>query len=443
MRAEPIIPSAFLNRIREQGVEPGLFEEILHSDSPVSVRLNRAKLPIDHPWLEMEYVPWDGQGRYLLERPAFSKDPFYHGGVYYPMEASSMLLAHVIGRFHLAPDARILDLCAAPGGKSLILKDHFSELLLVSNEIDLKRAQVLKENSIRWGTDKHIVINSDAMRLGGTGVQFDLVLVDAPCSGEGLFRKDPPSRAEWTPEKARGCAIRQRQILDDVPNLMKTGGILIYSTCTYNPEENIAQCDHLVEHFHMEPLRIPMDEAWGLEIIQGNSSVGYQCWPHKVRGEGFFIAAFRKMQGSDERDRPLIKPVKSNSDLPDWLYAEDHQVMRNERGYTRTAMDEWALAQEIRSAGLIMKSGLFLGTEKGGQFAPSYDLAMHPDSVHAPQQLEIELVDALKYLRGEALTHAAKRDHVLLQYRGVALGWGKMAGNRINNLYPKHLRLRN
>jgi 16S rRNA C967 or C1407 C5-methylase (RsmB/RsmF family) len=269
------LPEAFLQRIRTILTDSELFITELDGESPSFIRLNATKSQKCSELPKGERVPWNAQGLKLATRPKFSQDPLYNCGLYYPMEASSMFLDFVLKNVDLHPKDLILDLCAAPGGKSLILNDHFPENILISNEIDRKRSHVLKENAIRWGTNNHFVVNSDAKQLTETGLKFALILIDAPCSGEGLFRKDPESRGEWTSERAAGCAIRQQSILEEVMPLLAPGGKIIYSTCTYNPAENSDRLNQLVENYGMSSVAIEIPNEWGIECVETKTTIGY------------------------------------------------------------------------------------------------------------------------------------------------------------------------
>ncbi len=435
------LPASFIARITEQVPDADVLFARLDEEAATSIRLHPIKQNFAEQLPTGEQVLWNAQGRCLSERPKFSHDPSYHAGLYYPMEASSMFLSHVLTQVELADDALLLDLCAAPGGKSLILKDAFPDHLLVSNEIDAKRVHVLKENAIRWGTENHVIIHSDAARLQRSALQFDLILVDAPCSGEGLFRKDKKSRAEWTAERAAGCAVRQSVILDDVVPLLADGGWLMYSTCTFNPQENMQQVDRLVEEFGLECLTIQMDASWGIDTIQSAHGIGYQFWPHRVAGEGFFIALLRK---SGESEQPELHIGKVKNEPFPFLPSMDfsHLIIQKwEQTYVAFAKQELGVVKALSGCGNIIKKGLTLGELKGKDFLPAHDLSANPRAKDFPNQVELNQAEALDYLRGNALQRTTPSGSVLLTSNGLGLGFGKSNGSRINNLLPKHLRI--
>jgi len=433
------LPASFVQRIAAQVPDADVLLHRLDDEAATSIRLHPVKQQFADELPKGEEVPWNVQGRYLSERPKFSLDPSYHAGLYYPMEASSMFLSFALQEIQLPEDALLLDLCAAPGGKSLILKDAFPEQLLVSNEIDAKRVHVLKENAIRWGTENHVIIQSDAARLQRSDLQFDLILVDAPCSGEGLFRKDKKSRAEWTSEKAAGCALRQSVILDEVVPMLADGGWLIYSTCTFNPDENMKQVNRLIAEFRLESVPLKIDPLWGIETLDNGR--GYQFWPHRVAGEGFFISLLRKTGESEQKELPIGK-VKSESfpSLP-FMDFSDAIIQKWEQTYVAFSKQELGVVKALSGCGNIVKKGLTLGELKGKDFLPAHDLSANPRSTNFPNQVALNQTESLDYLRGNALQRNTPSGSVLLTSNGLGLGFGKSNGQRINNLLPKHLRV--
>jgi 16S rRNA C967 or C1407 C5-methylase (RsmB/RsmF family)/NOL1/NOP2/fmu family ribosome biogenesis protein len=434
------LPDSFVARVKSQLPDAQQLIELLDGEPLVSIRCNPQKSKYSKiPWAG-EQVPWNREGLFLPMRPKFGQDPMYHAGLYYPMEASSMFLGYMLSQIELEDDSLILDLCAAPGGKSLILKDSFPKQLLVSNEVDRKRVHVLKENAIRWGTENHIVISSDASKLKSSGLQFDLVLVDAPCSGEGLFRKEKKSRSEWTEEKASGCALRQQIILKDTIELVKPGGYLIYSTCTFNPEENIEQIKWLRKN-GFESISLQFEQNLGIETFIDSGIVGYQFWPHRTSGEGFFISLLKK-QDSEHSVTQISKRPKTTpfNFLPELNF--NHLIVEKfDELFFASTEAEWAMSQLLSKTGHLLRKGLYLGEQKGNDFIPSYDLAMNLRSMDFKSKLDLDETEALKYLRGEALNSPIKPGIILITYRDLPLGFGKSNGARVNNLLPKHLRI--
>ena len=287
------LPAPFIERTRRLlGADYDSFAAALDSESPVSLRLNPGK---SRPTEVLgEAVPWSAQGYYLPERPAFTFDPCFHAGAYYVQEASSMFLGRVIAQYIKTP-VRYLDLCAAPGGKST---DAIASLpagsLVVSNEVIPNRAYILAENIVKWGSPYSIVTRNEAADFARLESYFDVIATDVPCSGEGMFRKDPAAIAEWSPAGVARCADRQRQILDDVWPALRPGGLLIYSTCTYNTEENEEMVLYLMNRLGATPLTVDTDPTWGIAPALMPSVTAYRFMPHLTRGEGLFLAVLQK-----------------------------------------------------------------------------------------------------------------------------------------------------
>ncbi|HUR12399.1 MAG TPA: RsmB/NOP family class I SAM-dependent RNA methyltransferase, partial [Flavitalea sp.] len=296
------LPTAFIDSLEGvTGFDRQSFVEVHASGQPpVSIRINPLKFPpnifTDLPLAGK--VPWCKNGFYLDHRPSFTLDPSFHAGSYYVQEASSMFLEQVLQQTcNLNASCKILDLCAAPGGKSTHIQSLVTEnTLLVSNEVIRQRVNVLEENCVKWGGANMIVTSNDARDFTRLENYFDIIIVDAPCSGSGLFRKDPSAVNEWSVQQVEMCAGRQQRILTDVLPSLNENGVLIYATCSYSPKENEEICDWLVDHFSLTSISLQCDPTWN--IVETNSVksgvAGYRFFPHLVRGEGFFIACFRK-----------------------------------------------------------------------------------------------------------------------------------------------------
>src|SRR5690606_35373595 len=238
------------------------FQTAIDQPSRTSIRLNPFK-SFSSAWPQSP-IPWSKDGYFLEERPSFTLDPAIHAGAYYVQEASSMFIEHVLNSLAI-PRGVYLDLSAAPGGKSTLLSSYLGhEGLLVANEVIQSRAQILKENLIKWGLGNAVVTNNDPDHFEPLEGFFDLVLVDAPCSGEGMFRKDPQAREEWSPDNVQLCSARQKRIMDKAGALVKGGGYLLYSTCTFNEQENEDMIRFLTEEFAFEPVKIPLDASWNI-----------------------------------------------------------------------------------------------------------------------------------------------------------------------------------
>lgn len=295
------LPEDFINRMRPiLGDEWGAFVHALEDKSPTSIRLNPQKIsPANLPY---EKVLWCDEGYYLADRPQFTFDPLLHAGLFYVQEASSMFVDFAIKQLINKDNVRCLDLCAAPGGKSTIVANHISAgSLLVSNEIIRSRANVLSENLMKWGNPNIIVSNNKPSDFSIIEDYFDLLLIDAPCSGEGMFRKDPQSIDEWSVENVKQCALRQREIIDAVWGTLKAEGYLFYSTCTYNREENEEMVAWLCDKYEAEIVSLPIDDSWGITKSLVNNKETYHFFPHKTKGEGFFFAAIQKKERQKQK----------------------------------------------------------------------------------------------------------------------------------------------
>jgi 16S rRNA C967 or C1407 C5-methylase (RsmB/RsmF family) len=301
------LPDQFIQRLQGQmGTSMLKFVDALTREPVVSVRMNRLKQAKPH-WEGAEAVPWCPTGYYLPQKPVYTLDPLFHAGCFYPQEASSMVLDWLVAHVCELPEQpMVLDLCGAPGGKSTLLASFLNgNGLLVANEVIKSRAIILAENISKWGAANCIVTRSDPSKFGVLTSMFDLIVVDAPCSGEGMFRKDKRSIEEWSEANAQMCALRQQRILNDAWPALKQGGYLIYSTCTFNPSENEGNMAWLAETLGAEVLPLNVPDDWGVDRIPVGSGNGLAFYPHKVRGEGFFVAVLRKT--AEEKALPSSK----------------------------------------------------------------------------------------------------------------------------------------
>ncbi|MBE0677187.1 MAG: RsmB/NOP family class I SAM-dependent RNA methyltransferase, partial [Bacteroidales bacterium] len=292
-----MLPEEFLERISHQSYIDGAgLADALSRPSETSVRVNRYKW--SHPVQGYEKVGWEPDGYYLPGRILFTPDPLFHAGVYYPQESSGMFAGELFRQLTAGMNGpRVLDLCGAPGGKAT----HLSALLpddglLVANEVIRARAAVLAENITKWGLGNTVVTQNDPARFASLPGFFDVMVADAPCSGEGMFRSSAAVR-EWSPQNARLCSERQRRIVMEAWPSLRPGGILIYSTCTFNPSENEENISWIMETTGAEPLTADLSGTAGVTVISHGGLQGYGFHPGRVRGEGFFIAALRKPPG--------------------------------------------------------------------------------------------------------------------------------------------------
>lgn len=271
-----------------------------HQSAPsLSIRWNDAK--VAHPNLTHP-VPWHPTASYLTERPKFALDPLWHAGAFYVQEASSMLLYQaIVQNIEKDKPIRILDLCAAPGGKTTLVAAAMPiGSLLIANEVIRARATILAENVQKWGNHNVWVTNNDPKHFAAIENYFDVILVDAPCSGSGLFRKDADAHLEWSYDNVELCAQRQERILHDIFPSLKPGGLLVYMTCSYSQDENLRIAEKLVTDVHLQNMPLELPAEWGFTKMSSGNCIGYQAFPHKVKGEGFFLACFRKSMDSIE-----------------------------------------------------------------------------------------------------------------------------------------------
>ena len=389
----------------------GAFDE----EAPTSIRINRRKVdggnhnsPLGSPLAtegtqefsilnsQFEKVPWCPEGFYLSGRPQFTFDPLFHAGCYYVQEAASMFITHVLRSLsNLIPHSsfliprNVLDLCAAPGGKSTAMRTVLPEgSILVSNEPIPTRAQILLENITKWGWPDCIVTNNYPRDFRKAKMTFDLILCDVPCSGEGMFRKDPATINEWSLQNVEKCWRLQREIVADAWECLNPGGLLIYSTCTYNTKENEENIRWILDTYDAEALAIPTVPSWNItgSLLPGFDVPVYRFIPGITRSEGLFMCVLKK---------------------------------RGEWREVRGKRNDW---QQIKGLSILS-----------------------PLTSHlSPLKIDLSYPDALRYLRGEALVLPpdTPRGIVTVTYRGIPLGPVKNIGNRANNLYPKPWRIK-
>lgn len=434
-------PKAFELRVQQDSFLGEALLKALNEVPPTSIRLNPRKGT--HLFPEAQVIPWSDNGRWLNKRPVFTLDPVFHGGAYYPQEAGSQFLATALKKLELPDNPVILDLCAAPGGKSTLILDYLNgNGLLVANEIIPNRARILKENLNKWGAKNALVTNNEPADFEKLGSVFDCMVVDAPCSGEGMFRKDLQAREEWSEENVAMCAGRQRVILETIWDNLKPGGYLIYSTCTFNSSENEENVRWLCDEFDAELVSLSLEKA-----LPGRENIGHYAIPGKLDTEGYYFAAVRK-NGMEQNH----KPSRSKSDLS---VVKTPEVWSPYADLTNGTVVQWSkyhflipsthleLIQRIHAALRIQKLGTELGELGPKGPIPDMALALDPESLNpSVTGYELELEQALKYLKGETFSLDGSKGFARVLYQGVTLGWINHLGNRFNNLYPKEWRIR-
>ena len=446
------LPPAFIARMQlELGADYAAFETALVQPTPVSIRVNPRKNVLDTSGLEP--VPWCAGGFYLPERPSFTLDPLFQAGAYYVQEASSMLLNEALKQAaDLTWPLRVLDLCAAPGGKSTLLASVLHpDSMLICNEVIRSRVSVLRENVDKWGFPNVVVSSHDPDDMANLAGFFDVVVVDAPCSGEGLFRKDPDAMNEWSEDSVQMCSARQRRILAAAAPLLDMGGTLIYSTCTYNDDENLENVRYLTENgFRDYPLVLP--SGWNVVEKKMDGSVGYQCYPHRVRGEGFFISVFKKTTFTapvklDARTFRSIRALRTReaASAAKWLQnPADFSLWEKPNGDVMALPK--ALEKQFLGLDVALKSkgfGLEMGQFKGTDFIPSHTLALSTAINQNLPAVTLSKENARRYFKKENLVlDEPVNGWLLAQYNGLNIGWMKGVGSRVNNYLPKDWRVR-
>ena len=378
---------------------------------PVSIRLNPLKAEGLMP-VEGERVPWCRHAYYLPQRPNFTMDPLLHAGYYYVQEAASMFLDKVLLQMHQAyadhqPSAirplSALDLCAAPGGKSTLMRAALpKDCVLYSNEPIRNRASILAENVQKWGYPNHVVTNSYPRDYRASKSHFDIILCDVPCSGEGMFRKDPATIREWSPQHVEKCWQLQREIVADAWQCLNPGGVLIYSTCTFNTKENEENIRWILSEYDAEVLPVATKTEWHItgSLLEGFTQPVYRFIPGITRGEGLFLCVLRKTTSSISH-----QPSSLHGDCP-----------RCEQ-----------------------RSGL-QGDCPPNVLSEQSALSLQPSAI----PVNLDYRQAISYLRGEALTlpDGTPRGEVTVCFQGHPLGLVKNIGSRANNLYPKAWRIK-
>ena len=443
------LPEAFVNTTRQLlGEDYAAFEKALTQPAPVSIRWNNAKR---EPPVENR-IPWAHWGQYLDERPVFTLDPLFHAGVYYVQEASSMLLEQVLKQaVSLEDDLAVLDLCAAPGGKSTHLASLLSlNSLLVSNEVIRSRASILAENLQKWGYPNAVVTNNDPQDFDRLHFQFDVIVVDAPCSGEGLFRKDPEAVTKWSTDNVKLCAARQQRILADIWESLRPGGVLIYSTCTYNPQENEENLAWLANQLEAEPITLSINTHWGFTEAAVEGITGFHAYPHQVKGEGFFITAVRKTEGTQKRlirtkhRHPYVQK-KLEPLITSWIEPEGGRFFIQHKETLLALPEAWHNELlDINQCLHIVTEGLKVGDQKKNKIVPDPTLAFSTLLTKEAFQLtQLERLEALKFLKKENMEVSLFQEGLnLVTYKDYPLGWGKRIGHRFNNNYPTQWRIR-
>lgn len=442
-------PQEFLDKMRVLlGDQFPQFRYSLEEESERGLRVNSLRISVQDflnlsPW-PLEPIPWSRLGFYYREDDRPGRHPYHDAGLYYIQEPSAMAAAEVLAP---KPGERILDLAAAPGGKST----HIAALmdgkgLLVANEIHPGRAQILAQNVERLGIKNIVVLNETPERIAAYfGPIFDRVLMDAPCSGEGMFRKNPLACSEWSLAHVASCAVRQSLILDQVPYLLRPGGYLVYSTCTFSPEEN----EEVIASFLARYSDFVLEEItpqWGFS--PGSLQGTVRLWPHKLRGEGHFIALLRRQEDAPVQAVKAKRSAGRKSETPELGEYQEFasQALKKQfEGEFRRFGDNLYLvpAEAPDLQGLkVVRAGLHLGTFKKRRFEPAHALShtLKAGDVHYTANFPGDSEELERYLRGETLSVEGPDGWYLVAVDGYGLGWGKLVKGVLKNHLPKGLR---
>ncbi len=407
--------------------------EALNTTSEISIRLNPAK-PFNNNYTDS--VDWCDQGRYLPQRPSFTLDPIHAAGGYYVQEASSMAVGAVVDKLlsGIERSVTVLDLCAAPGGKSTHISSVVGQRgVVIANEVIRQRAGILAQNVVRWGDGNTIVTSSDSSQLAValTG-KVDVLIVDAPCSGEGMFRKDPATRQEWSLKSVELCAARQRRILSDAKKMLAEGGYLIYSTCTFNANENEQNVEWLVQSGEFQLHR------HYTESLGDGGQFGSHLYPGQVRGEGLFIAVL-EFTGSN-----IAKKYRSKLKLKPSKYSKA-ELLEVEHGGKLYGYSEpmVSIVEELQSTRTqILMAGVEFGEEIRGKLKPSHNFALYSGAEDIFPRSELPLELGVEFMRKGVIPSGELSEGLqLITYGGLPIGFAKRIGARVNNMYPTSWRI--
>lgn len=433
------------------GFDEEAFIKAHQTNSPTSIRLNPFK-PSHLNFPLNERVLWNDYGYYLSERPNFTYDVLFQAGCYYVQEAGSMFIEHALKScVDFTQDIAAFDVCASPGGKSTLLNSLLSqESILVSNEVVKPRADVLAQNLTKWGTSNVVVTNNDPSAFSQMNEVFDVILVDVPCSGSGLFRKQHDAVDEWSLDNVNLCSQRQKRILSDILPSLKTNGVIVYSTCSYSKAENEEIVDWIINEFELESIQIPTQNNWG--IVESKSTehkgFGYRFYPDKTQTEGFFCAVFKKtsesITNSNKKNKPgNFQPLKPKEKelFKNWIGNYEQQVI------TKFKDDYLLINQSVlnfinKYTHLYLKKvGTTIGSVIKNDVIPHHDLALSIHLTDTINTINCTEEEAIKFLKKELQHIDGEKGWALMTYQNHGIGWIKNLGNRLNNYLPNEFRI--
>lgn len=441
------LPASFVEKMRRiLGSEFNEFMASYEAVRTAGLRVNTLKVTVSRfleiaPFM-LEPIPWAAAGFYYDEQARPGRHPYHAAGLYYIQEPSAMAVVPVLDP---QPGEKILDLAAAPGGKATQIAAYMREKgLLVANEIHPARAKILSENIERCGVKNTVVTNESPSRLAQRFPEFfDRILLDAPCSGEGMFRKDESACDEWTEGASIACAARQWDIVTEAEKMLRPGGMLMYSTCTFAPEENEELIGRFVQEYpYMKP--VPLAAKHG---FVGAAAGGLRIWPHRVRGEGHFMALLKKEGESRQTVEKKRRERKRSLPVEQYKNFAVHYLNRVDDGdLTLFGAHLYILPPGLPALdGLkVVRPGLHLGMLQRNRFEPSHALALALDAADVKLKADFHAgaPEALHYLKGETLPRQGENGWTLVTVNGFSLGWAKQSEDMLKNHYPKGLRWR-
>jgi 16S rRNA C967 or C1407 C5-methylase (RsmB/RsmF family)/NOL1/NOP2/fmu family ribosome biogenesis protein len=447
------LPAEFINSISCcEGFDEKAFIDVHQTASPTSIRINPFKptelaFKLDNP------IPWNEKGFYLEERPNFTYDVLFQAGCYYVQEAGSMFIEHALKScVDFNQTLLAFDVCASPGGKSTLLNSLLNnESALVANEIIKQRSEVLAQNLSKWGTCNVVVTNNDPSSYSDINDVFDIILVDAPCSGSGLFRKQHDAVDEWSLDNVNLCSQRQKRILSDIIGTLKQGGTLVYSTCSYSKSENEEIADWLINEFGLISVQIPTEKKWGIveTTSEKQKAFGYRFYPDKTQSEGFFCAVFKKPGAIDSHHQvrkskyetfSIIKP-KEKELFANWIKNLDsHQITKFKDDYLLTNQITLDFINKFSNL-YYKKVGTNIGSLIKDKVIPHHDLAWSIHKSETIQTIDCTEKEAIQFLKKELQSIDGNKGWNLMSHKGFGLGWIKHLGNRLNNYLPNEFRI--
>jgi 16S rRNA C967 or C1407 C5-methylase (RsmB/RsmF family)/NOL1/NOP2/fmu family ribosome biogenesis protein len=444
-----MFPQSLLAELQHNfGIDSQLFLDAQSLPHQTSIRLNPFKAT--QVFETEKNIPWCKEGKYLQDRPLFILDPLWHAGAYYVQEPSSMFLHQaLLQHVDFTKPLRVLDLCASPGGKSTLVASLINEeSLLISNEVVPSRVAALAENIMKWGRPNTWVTNNDPNAFTSLENYFDIILIDAPCSGSGLFRKDDNYINEWSESNVEMCSTRQQKIIADVMPALKKEGLLVYMTCSFSACENEDILDFISQNNDVTNLPIAIQKEWGITETESDifKNKGYRFYPHLLKGEGFYLAAFKKNDGLlDFKNSKYIKPISYNKAAIKHLIDFENIFVLHENELLFAMIEQHFQDYcTLKKCLKIVRKGTLIGKPTKNKIVPEHDVALsiYFNKLHYTHELCLE--DALKYLsRVELYFETQNKAWLAITYKSIPIGFVNHLGSRINNYYPLYLRIRN